>query len=153
MAPAILPGYANQMNDFLSHLAATTLNLGEAIQPRLPSRFESLRQRVGPIDIRPADLEPSEMPPVSDDAGADSAVAWAEPPPAGLATSIAREPTATAEQRALEMEAAASSTKSGPRGPSAMPPSHRGRQRQRPEPSAPARPTPVQQGTAQEGRR
>ena len=68
------------MNDYLSHLVATTLNQEEVLQPRLPARFESFRQRLGPVDVPPADLAQPEAAPVSYDAGTASPVTFSEPP-------------------------------------------------------------------------
>lgn len=130
------------MSDFLSNLAATTLNPGEAIQPRLPSRFESLRQRVGPVDVRLADLEQPEAPPVSSDAGTDIPGIFTAPSP-GFEVSVAQEPPSPPEHSAREsvrdMEAAVSSIRSEPIRPSAVPPPRRVRKRQRPTPVTPER--------------
>jgi hypothetical protein len=138
------------MSDFLSNLAAITLNTGEAIQPRLPSRFESLRQRVGPVDVRLADLEQPQAPPVSSDAGT-AMPGVITTPSRGFEASVAQEPPATPEHSARESvrdtEAAASSTRSEPIRPLAAPPPHRVRERQRPTPMTPERLTQVQQDT------
>ena len=93
------------MNDYLSHLVATTLNQGEVLQPRLPARFESFRQRLGPVDVPAADLAQPEAAPVSYDAGTDIPVTFTEPQQ-GWVTSIAQEPASTPEPGALAMETA-----------------------------------------------
>jgi hypothetical protein len=133
------------MNDYLRHLAATTLNPGEVIQPRLPSRFASFRQRFGPIDVPHTALAQLETPPVSHHPGTAIPVIFAEPHQ-GLATSVAQTPTPTPEHGVQDVMEVQSSPRIEAIRPSVVPPSPRVRERQRPDSIAPEKPTPVHQG-------